>query len=543
MSKTKERKWDNWVSIGGLFKEGGQGRLYLVKDSSKDSKEIYVLKELKNPKRLDRFEREIKAITKIRPHPNVIKLIDSGIYRDKNKPCYVMQLADSSLDKYVSELKNNINLSFKIFELICAGVAHLHKAGIIHRDLKPENILMFHETPKISDFGLCLVIDETRFTPTSEAVGSRLYMAPELEDGKNLNVGPSADVYSLGKILYYILSGGIIFSREQYNQNNYRLSKIFNDLRFDIFSKIFKRSITLNIHERCTNALELKHEFKNVTIKFNSHPRTTVFLKLGSSKTIIKEAYDLSTLDLVTNEELKELINFYRSKELTPRIGFFEYTIDKISEKDTDNLIFLLLENETQLGIENLIRISGKILLLKNPKEIHFSMMHHDIIERFLLFALENDDPKIFDSIARINIFILQYHENVITKLSKHFYNFSPDSKQNFLAASYQIKYEGKLELMNNLLENNELDDISFEAVIAGICSMNDQPTLDRIATLGDKLKKRDQIGSFGRGIILGSHGGTLNFFSNYNWKNPMFKILFKALNKNDDNDKGNLTK
>ena len=536
MSKKRARKWDNWESIGDLFAEGGQSRLYLVKNASDDSEEIYVLKELKNPKRKKRFEIEIKAITNITPHPNVIELIDNGIYRDESKPCYVMPRADCSLDMYMSELKKDVNHAFETFDLICAGAGHLHKAGIVHRDLKPENILLFSKIPKISDFGLCLVMNDSRFTSSSEAIGSRFYMAPELEDGKKLDVDPSADIYSLGKILYYMLSGGIIFSREKYNQPKYNLSKTFNDPRYEIFSKVFRRSISAYKSDRYNNASELRQGFKEVIYEFSCHPRTKVFLKLGSLQTIEKQEYSSSSLKKLNKQEWKELINLYRSCKLTPTIEVFELAAEKLSEKDINNLISLLLDNENHLDTEKLKRISGNILLKNDPKEIHF-FMPHDYVERYLLIALENNLPHISDAVARLSFLTLRQHDKVISKLSKYFSVLTPEGKKNFLVASYQTEYKGKLELMNKLLDNNNLDDISFEAVIAGICLLNDLPTLERIAEIGDKFEMNNRLGAFGRGIVLGSCDDARNFIKNYGWKNPVLKKLCKIIDSTDNNN------
>jgi serine/threonine protein kinase len=535
MSKSKERKWDKWIAIGGLFKEGGQGRLYLVKDSTKNSDETFVLKELKNPKRLKRFERELKAINKIKPHPNVIRLIDSGIYRSEDNPCYVMEKADCSLDEYLPALENNINTGLKLFELICEGIAYLHEAGIIHRDIKPENILMFHSNPKISDFGLCLIIDETRFTPTDEAVGSRLYMAPEMEDGKVLDIEPTVDIYSLGKILYFILSKGKIFSREQFDQPEYKLSKKFVDPRFDIFSKIFKRSISLRIQERCKNIDEFRLEFNQAVKKFETHPRTTGFSKLGSYQTSINEDYELSTLELFNAEEIEELIKYYRERKLKPPIGFLDKAIDKIPGKDIDNLIFLMIENEAQIGIKNLIELSGKVFLIKNPKEIHFTFIRHDYVEHFLALALENDNIKIIDSIAQLNIFNL-HSQTIILKLSKFYFKLTPAGRQNFLLASYNIQYEGKIDLMIKILDETTLDDILFEAVIASISSINNPIALNRIIAMEDIIDE-DRIGPFLRGMMLGINNNTKDYLSNHNWRNPLIKITFNALKKSDDNE------
>lgn len=537
MGKKRKRKWGSWESVGGIFAEGGQGRLYLVKNLSDVSEEIYVLKELKNPKRKKRFEREIAAIANIGPHPNVIQLVDIGIYRDENKPCYVMPRADCSLDIYLPEISKNINLSFEVFKLICAGVEHLHRADIVHRDLKPENILIFSGTPKISDFGICLVANENRLTSTSEAVGPRFYMAPELEDGKNLDVSPSSDVYSLGKILYFILSKGKIFSREKYNQPKFNLSKIFNDPRYEIFSKFFGRSISAYIFERYKNASELLLGFNESIEKFMNHPRTRIYSKLGSYENIKKNAYESALLQKLNNEEWRELASFYRSQELTPPIDFFEFAAKHLTEKDIGDLIFLLLENESHLTVKNLIKLSGIIVLQNDPEKIQL-FMRHDYVERFLLLSLDNNSSKITDAVARISFLTLRQHQKVILRLSKHFIDLSPKSKRNFVLSSYQTEFDGKLELFNSILENDDLDDISFEAVVAGLCSTNDYSALERLAAIGDNLEKEDRLGAFGRGIILGSRGEAIEFFKNYKWKNRVIEILCDVMGKNgSDNE------
>jgi serine/threonine protein kinase len=126
-----------------------------------------------------------------------------------------MELADRSLADAVTAgvIGKSADL-FAVYKAVCAGVAHIHANGIIHRDLKPENILFIGGTPKVADLGLCLIAGLERVTSSLEAVGPRFYMAPELEDGRSLDVTPTADIYSLGKILYFMLSGGRIFSRE-----------------------------------------------------------------------------------------------------------------------------------------------------------------------------------------------------------------------------------------------------------------------------------------------------------------------------------------
>ena len=117
-------------------------------------------------------------------------------------------------------------VALRVFQEICDGVAYAHSQNIIHRDLKPENIFLRTKGGPlvVGDFGICfLEEDGERITLTEEAVGSRLFIAPELEDGRVKDVSSASDVYSLGKILYWLLSGGTMFSRERHREEKWDL--------------------------------------------------------------------------------------------------------------------------------------------------------------------------------------------------------------------------------------------------------------------------------------------------------------------------------
>jgi serine/threonine protein kinase len=234
MGKRHKKLWGRWSALGPPIFEGGQGRLYPVEDSQKTYKGSFILKELKNPRRVERFRRELEILTKIR-HPNVIELIDASVFLDETKPWYVMERAIGSLATELANYVGNYSRIIDLFAGICRGLAHLHSSKVIHRDLKPENILITGDQTKIADLGLALVITGDRLTPTSEAVGPRLYMAPELEDGRNLDVTPSADIYSMGKILYFMLSGGQVFAREKLGSPKFDLARQAGDSRIDLF--------------------------------------------------------------------------------------------------------------------------------------------------------------------------------------------------------------------------------------------------------------------------------------------------------------------
>src|SRR5215213_1743413 len=187
---------------------------------------VYVLKRLRDIRRLDRFKREIEAIRNL-SHENILKLIDFDL--DVDKPYLVSEYcAGKSLAEAEPFWSENATSGLKLFEQICNGVEHAHNHGIVHRDLKPENIfLRTNRGPAVvGDFGICyLESEDSRLTSIDRAVGPRLFMAPELEDGRDEAVSPRSDTYSLGKLLYWLLSGGRVFSREKHRSSEWDLKR------------------------------------------------------------------------------------------------------------------------------------------------------------------------------------------------------------------------------------------------------------------------------------------------------------------------------
>jgi len=157
-----------------------------------------------------RFIREVKIQAKLN-HKNVVPIIGYNMASDP--PWFVMPLAKSSLRDDINKLKDNSPRAVNVFLQILEGVEHAHKNGIVHRDLKPENILFFEELfeddiVKIGDFGLGKRLDfeSVTITRSSENMGTVAYMPPEQFDHFK-HVDHRADIFSLGKILYEMLTG------------------------------------------------------------------------------------------------------------------------------------------------------------------------------------------------------------------------------------------------------------------------------------------------------------------------------------------------
>jgi serine/threonine protein kinase len=218
---------DRWEVVEALS-EGGQGHTFVVRDLQ-DSTETarYVLKRLKNLQHIDRFEKEVEAALALN-HPNVLKLVAHDLRA--NEPFLVSEhCAGGTLRTHFAAGRPAFVEIFRLFIAIGSGLHHAHKSGITHRDIKPDNIFMRlpKVEPVIGDFGLChLTVADERITATGEAIGPRHFMAPELEDGRADNISPKADVYSLGKLFYWMLTGGKIFSREKFRDEAWDLKKL-----------------------------------------------------------------------------------------------------------------------------------------------------------------------------------------------------------------------------------------------------------------------------------------------------------------------------
>jgi serine/threonine protein kinase len=172
-----------------------------------------------------------------------------------------------------------------MFFTICYGVGHAHSEGVIHRDLKPANIFLRSDlrTPVVGDLGLCLLADqEERLTEVNEPIGARWYMAPELEDGIHLEVDAEADVYSLGKVLYWLFSGGKIFSRERHRVAQYNLTLDRKDAGiFFIYDLLDGMIVADALQRRFKDANEVAEVVETAIrrIQVNAHHRMCIPLR------------------------------------------------------------------------------------------------------------------------------------------------------------------------------------------------------------------------------------------------------------------------
>jgi eukaryotic-like serine/threonine-protein kinase len=198
--------------------EGGMGEVWVAKQSEPVKRRV-ALKLIKTGMDsravLQRFEQERQALAMM-DHPNIAKVLDAGL-TPGGQPFVVMELVNGlPLNKFCDELKLTPKERLELFVPICQAVQHAHQKGIVHRDLKPANILITtvdaRPVPKVIDFGVAKatsgkLTDESMNTQFGAVVGTLEYMSPEQAGLASEDVDTRADIYSLGVILYELLTG------------------------------------------------------------------------------------------------------------------------------------------------------------------------------------------------------------------------------------------------------------------------------------------------------------------------------------------------
>ena len=155
---------------------------------------------------LDRFRTEAEAVARLQ-HPNIVQIHEIGEH--DGLPFFSLEFCPGgSLDKKLKSNPLSLTEAAKLVETLARAMDAAHKRQIIHRDLKPANVLLgVADVPKITDFGLAKKLDDVGHTQTGAVMGTPSYMAPEQAGGETKNVGPPADIYALGAILYELLTG------------------------------------------------------------------------------------------------------------------------------------------------------------------------------------------------------------------------------------------------------------------------------------------------------------------------------------------------
>jgi serine/threonine protein kinase/tetratricopeptide (TPR) repeat protein len=209
--------------------EGGMGTVWVAEQTQPVRRRV-AIKLIKpgmdSRQVLSRFEAERQALA-VMDHPNIAKVLDGGV-TDEGRPYFVMEYVKGMpITEFCDHAKVTVAGRLNLFVQVCQAVQHAHQKGIIHRDLKPSNILVClydgQPVPKVIDFGLAKAIhqpltEHTLYTAHGMMVGTPMYMSPEQAELNNLDIDTRTDIFSLGVILYELLTGTTPLDRQRFKE-------------------------------------------------------------------------------------------------------------------------------------------------------------------------------------------------------------------------------------------------------------------------------------------------------------------------------------
>src|SRR5215831_14673702 len=206
--------------------EGGCGVVYMAEQEQPVKRKV-ALKIIKlgmdTKQVVARFEAERQALA-LMDHSNIAKVLDAGA-TDTGRPYFVMELVGGiKLTEYCDRKRLGMRQRLELFIQVCRAIQHAHQKGVIHRDIKPSNVLVAEQdgipVPKVIDFGIAKategkLTDDTVFTAFEHFLGTPAYMSPEQAQLGGLDVDTRSDIYSLGVLLYELLTGKTPFDAKE----------------------------------------------------------------------------------------------------------------------------------------------------------------------------------------------------------------------------------------------------------------------------------------------------------------------------------------
>ena len=220
--------------------EGGMGEVFMAEQLRPIRRKvaIKIIRQGMHSKQIiARFEAEREALARL-DHPNVTRILDAGM-TESNRPYFAMELVRGShITHYCNSHRVSIEQRLALLEQVCMVIHHAHQKGILHRDIKPSNVMItLHDgvpVPKVIDFGIAKALDrplteQTLFTRYGDLVGTPEYMSPEQAEMSGLDLDVRTDIFSLGVLLYELLTGSTPLTQAQIQGKG--LLKIFETIR------------------------------------------------------------------------------------------------------------------------------------------------------------------------------------------------------------------------------------------------------------------------------------------------------------------------
>lgn len=232
-------EWIDGYRVVAVLGEGGMGTVYRAEQIDPVRRDV-ALKVIRvgmhSDEVLARFQSERQALA-VMDHSSIARVFGAGSTED-GRPYFAMELVDGEpIDAFSDARRLGTRERVQLFVQVCEAVQHAHLKGVIHRDLKPSNVLVTVQdgrpVPKVIDFGIAKARSfgdgDPTMTSAGQVLGTPAYMSPEQAEGSGLDVDTRADVYSLGVMLYELLSGTLPFERDFFRRSDFIFRYLLQD--------------------------------------------------------------------------------------------------------------------------------------------------------------------------------------------------------------------------------------------------------------------------------------------------------------------------
>ncbi len=386
---------------------GGMGIVFTAVRADKEFKQKVAIKILKQGLTtkylIKRFENERQILANLQ-HPNIAKLFDGGKTID-GLPYLVMEYIEGTpITVYCSNNNLNIEEKLKLFTTVCSAVQYAHQNLIIHRDLKPGNILVTAEgRPKLLDFGVAKLLDESlvqeniKLTQTKMMHLTPEYASPEQINGNNITT--ASDVYSLGVILYQLLTG-----EQPYQVNSsspLAISKIISE------EKIVRPSEILKIKKTKEGTLQ----------KLNISEKSLSKLKGDLDNIVLKAMHkDVSQRYISVQELIDDINRYLKGLPVKARKDTLGYRFTKFVQRHKVGVALFILFNIIILTSIAAVIYQGRIAARERDKAKTENQKYEKVNE-FLTSILSSVDPSEIGRDVKVYDILEKAAEDVNTEL------------------------------------------------------------------------------------------------------------------------------
>ena len=320
---SKGQKINDRYEIVKSIGEGGMANVYLANDKILERKvAVKVLRgDLSaDDKFIRRFEREAQSVSNL-SHPNIVEVYDVGV--EDNEHYIVMEYIEGKTLKQLLKKRESLTLTevIDIMTQLTDGIAHAHESYIIHRDIKPQNIMIEDNgLIKITDFGIAMALNATQLTQTNSVMGSVHYLPPEQASGKGATI--KSDIYSLGILMYELLTGNVPFKGDnaveialKHMKDKIPSIRKQNPAIPQSVENILLKAAAKNPRNRYDSARDMYEDFVHCLDEEHSNDKKLVFEypenDLDSTQPIetVKKKNTKKTVQKPISEDTDELVN------------------------------------------------------------------------------------------------------------------------------------------------------------------------------------------------------------------------------------------